>query len=760
MSDAMGLSVTAGGDLEPDAATGGNAWQSTGNDPFFKIRYPLFRQPIVVAFLRSDRDLIDPKAYIDRGSGFREDDAVTFRSGYGFIIIADVGRLGLNRSFRIDPATLPCEFKFTVETFANRADAERAIGLRQARDMGQARRCDLGRLPRFTLSLDFAPRRRSRNRVSAFVDAQYRLAEAAPTAKLPQDDGIWLSTVVPVYNAPRRHLDDLLRSFESQNIAGTELILSDDASTSEETLKWYQDLGARDRVQIVRNPVNGGIARATNAGLAVASGTWVTLLDHDDVVAPHAFKLIANTLASQPEVRFLYTDELVVNDDLAPKGVMLKPAYDPVLLTGMNYINHFSLYRRDRLQAIGNLRLGFDGSQDYDLLLRYLEGLPEGQILHLPYLAYWWRRSGDTYSQRFIDNATVAARTAISERFARAGMAVNLEPALTPTLHRVTFPVDKETCWPKISIIIPNRDKFELISTIIANLYERTDYPDFEVIVIDNGSTDARVLELYAGYERTQPGFRALIRQEQFNFARAINRGVASASGAHYLMLNNDVEVIEADWLKEMVSCLNFDGTGIVGAKLLYPNDVIQHAGVIVGFGGLAGHWYHNKPRDFGGPMNRLHLRNSMTCVTGAVMLISGECARAVGLWDEEHFAVAYNDVDYCLRAHKAGFRIVWTPYACLYHHESLSRGDDKSGERKLRFDQEKANLQRLHATAGFQDPAINPGYQSGQSVPGLQIPEMLSEARPGFRSGSSGKQASGKSRHQNSANIARQQKE
>ncbi|MGJ8569281.1 MAG: glycosyltransferase family 2 protein [Hoeflea sp.] len=735
MTKPASIIITASNDLEPNGQGEANSWHSTGIDPAFKIRYPVLREPIIVAFLKSDQDDIDPKAYIDRGSGFTENDAVPLATTRSLIIIADVGRWGINRSLRIDPATFPCTFRFSVETFANRRDAEHAISMRKAQDMDMvdAVRCDLGRLPRFSPNIGLPSLRRSRNDLATFAQAQYKLAEALP-APLPASGGsIWLSTVVPVYNAPKRYLDDLLRSFETQNAPGTQLILSDDASTSQETLQWYDRLPRNERVKIVRNATNGGIAKATNAGLAQATGTWVALLDHDDVIAPHAFKVIARTLTDHPEARFVYTDELVVDDELAPAGVMLKPAYDAVLLTGVNYINHFSLYRRDRLHKIGYLRLGFDGSQDYDLLLRYLEGIPESQILHLPYLAYWWRQTGTSYSHRFIEAATSAARTAIVDRFARADKTVKVEPAITSALHRVEFCVDNEAGWPKISIIIPNRDKMELISTILGNLFERTDYPNFEVIVVDNGSTDTQVLELYAEYERTKSNFRALIREEKFNFSRAINRGIASASGEHFLLLNNDVEVIETGWLKEMVSCLNFDSTGIVGAKLLYPNGVIQHAGVISGFGGLAGHWYYKKPRDFGGPMNRLHLRNSMTCVTGAVMLVSGTCARAIGPWDEENFAVAYNDVDYCLRAYKAGFRIIWTPYACLYHHESLSRGSDKSGERKSRFDKEKDNLRRIHDTGAFEDPAINPNYEKGKSDPGLQIPGTLAHARFGF---------------------------
>lgn len=738
MTNSVKLEIVSGNDVESNPEGGANAWLSSGDDPSFKIRYPLIRQPIIVAFLKSDHEELDPKVYIDRGHGFKENDAVALPANRSFIIIADVGRFGLNRWLRIDPAAFPCRFTFSVETYANREEAERAITSRETQDMGHAVRFDLGALPRFSPNIGLPRSRRAIRDVAAFAEAQYRLAEALPAASPPPcntrpDGAVWLSTVVPVYNAPKRYLDDLLRSFESQNAPGTQLVLSDDASTSPETLQWYEDLPHSARVTVVRNATNGGIAKATNAGLERATGTWVALLDHDDVIAPHAFKVISRTLTDHPEARFVYTDELVVNDDLTPENMMLKPAYDAVLLTGVNYINHFSLYRRDRLKEIGYLRLGLDGSQDYDLLLRYLENIPENQIFHLPYPAYWWRQTSTSYSHRFIKAATTAARTAIVDRFARAQKKVKVEPAITSGLHRVAFCVDNEAEWPKISVIIPNRDKIELISTVLGNLFERTDYPDFEVIVVDNGSTDAKVLELYAEYERTKPNFRALIKEEEFNFSRSINRGIASASGEHYLLLNNDVEVIETGWLKEMVSCLNFDGTGIVGAKLLYADGVIQHAGVIIGLSGLAGHWYYKKPRNFGGPMNRLHLRNSMTCVTGAVMLVSGACARAIAPWDEENFAVAYNDVDYCLRAYKAGFRIIWTPYACLYHHESLSRGTDKSGERKRRFDKEKDNLRRIHDTRSFEDPAFNPGYEKFKSDPGLQIPGTLAPARVGF---------------------------
>lgn len=722
----MTLKILPNADLEREIPTDANSnlWKSLGDDPAFEIRFSPVRKRLLVLHIVATDEPIDPKFYINRGRGFHERDAVSLPEGRRFIITADIGSLGTICALRADPVSFPTTFRFDVKAFASAKLAEKYIS-HLPNPEEKTERIDLGKLPQHWTKL---PKlkfgRRAPSLTTQYAEASYRLAADLVALPASATVGTWLSVVVPVYNAPPRYLNDLVESFEAQSEQGTELILSDDGSTSPETRQWYEAQHAKDNIRLVLNEHNGGIAAATNAGLSHARGQWIAFLDHDDVVAPHAFKLIRHTLEQNPDANFLYTDELVVDDTLKPTGVMLKPAYDSVLLTGVNYINHFSIYRHSRLREIGYLRAGYDGSQDYDLLLRYMEGIPEESILHLPYPAYWWRRNGRTYSRKFMDAATTNARKALTQRFERQQQAIQVEGTLTKTLHRIIF--EPPHNWPKVSIVIPSKDNFDLISRILNDLFEKTDYPNFEVLVIDNGSTNQAVLELYARYRRAQPCFSAVVTSEAFNFSRSVNRGLNAAMGEHYLILNNDVEVIEPGWLKEMVSCLAYDRTGIVGAKLLFSNNKMQHAGVVVGFGGLAGHWYMNKPKEFGGPMNRLHVRNTMTCVTGAVMLISGDCLRKIGLFDEENFAVAYNDVDYCLRAYKAGFRIIWTPFACLYHHESLSRGSDKSGERKKRFNEEKENLRRLHATQAFADRALNPAYSRDKSDPRIVVPTRL----------------------------------
>ncbi|MCK3780799.1 glycosyltransferase [Ensifer sesbaniae] len=723
------LSVVAQNELVADPLER-DVWLAEGDDPYFSIRFAPFRRRYVIIKLSSRGGAIQPKVYINTGRGYREQDAVSVGSAGSFLIVVDVGSFGTICSLRLDPASEPCQVTLRVEGLRSADRVEEYISEQKLEDESLLV-VRLPPLPRFWKKLP-AIRLRRRNTIAA----RYMEAASALAEKLVLDESspraLWLSIVVPVYNAEVRHLNELVESFNQQNVSGIELILSDDGSNRAETLAWFASAPNVSGLVVVLGNPNRGIASATNSGIGVARGEWVALLDHDDIIAPNGLRVLRDALDSHPEANFLYTDELIVNDALEPMGVMLKPAFDPILLSGVNYINHFSVYRRKRLNEIGLLRSGFEGSQDYDLLLRYFRGIEETTIFHIPYPAYWWRRTGATYSRKFLDGATANARLALQEVLPGLERVSKVEPALTETLHRVRFSAE-DSPRPRVSIIIPNKDSHALMSVLLRGIYEQTAYSNLEVIVIDNGTTDPATLALYQEYTRRFSNFSFYVEEAQFNFSQAINKGVAHASGEHFLLLNNDIEIVHREWLGELVECLSYEGVGVVGAKLLYPNQRIQHAGVITGFGGLAGHWYLNKPASFGGPMNRLHVRSSMTCVTGAAMLISGRCARQIGHWDEENFAVAYNDVDFCLRAYKAGFRIVWTPFACLIHHESVSRGSDRSVENRKRFAREKENLRRIHGTDLFEDPASNPGFSKDRSDPRITTLSALPPPRRWF---------------------------
>jgi GT2 family glycosyltransferase len=531
-----------------------------------------------------------------------------------------------------------------------------------------------------------------------------------------------ISFVVPVYDTKPKYLTELLASFELQRPKVCELILSDDGSTSPQTQKWLDNHAGAAGVTVLRNRENRGIAAATNRGIAHAAGDWIGLLDHDDALAPFAVSQLARALEDAPGCQFLYTDEVIADRHLQPVDYFLKPAWDPVLLSGVNYINHLSLYRRDRLVKIGGLRDGFQGSQDYDLLLRYTGGLRPAEILHLPFPAYLWRRDGASFAAKFLETATANARRALAEAYADGGRLAIVDQALTPDLHRIRFDLARGE-WPLVSVVIPSRDALPLISKALKGLTEATDYPAMEIIVIDNGSKDPDVLALYEQYRRGGTPFSAWVKEERFNFSRSNNRGIAMAKGDAILLLNNDIEIVQRNWLKEMVSCLNYPETGIVGAKLLYPDRTIQHVGVIAGLGGLAGHWFIGRDESFPGPMGRLRVRQSLSVVTGACMLVSRSCIEQTGPFDEKVFGVAYNDVDYCLRAIGRGFRVVWTPFATLVHHESASRGSDEVPERIERFRRDQQNLRARHRTDKFEDRAFNPWYSKDRSDP---VPIML----------------------------------
>lgn len=526
-----------------------------------------------------------------------------------------------------------------------------------------------------------------------------------------------ISFVVPVYNASEKYLDALLGSFITQPKNNCELIFSDDGSTNTETLNWLAGVSAVSNVKVLINDQNRGIAATTNSGIASAAGEWIALLDHDDMIAPYAISQISKAIHSAPQAKFIYTDELIVDEDGAALEYFLKPAWDPVLLSGTNYVNHFSIYNRERLLKIGAMQEGFQGSQDYDLLLRYTEELARNQIVHIPYPAYIWRRDGNTLSVRSINSATRNARRALKEHYARLGSKVEVKEALTQYSHRVVFP-NSGSDWPLVSVVIPSRNSYTHIERVLSGLYRNTEYPNFEIIIVDNGSDDQKVLELYKVYSKEHSNFQVDLFNAPFNFATSINRGVKLAKGSHYLLLNNDIEVVEKEWLKEMVMCFHYQGVGIVGSKLLYPDQTIQHMGVIVGLGGLAGHWYVGSQHDFPGPMGRFYVRQSVSAVTGACLLISKSCFEEAGGMNEQKFAVAYNDIDLCLNAVRQGYEIILTPFSSLIHHESASRGSDETESNRPRFDMEKANLQELHDTGNFNDRAYNPWYSKNHSNP------------------------------------------
>jgi len=446
-----------------------------------------------------------------------------------------------------------------------------------------------------------------------------------------------------------------------------------------------------------------------------ARAPYVARVEGPGRLAPYGAERIAAALAAAPGCWALYTDEAFLDAKGRPAEIVLKPAFDPVLLDSFDYFGRLTVYDRERLIALGGWR--FDGpAGDHDLALRFAEAAPPGAILHLPFPAFLGP-----------EPPRETATGPVAARYERAGRRIDFVVGVAPDrLRPVLRPEPRD--WPKVGVIVPSRDAPQLIGPLLQGL-AGTDYPDFEIIVVDNGTTDPRTLALYASRD-ADPRFRAEIEPAPFNFARAVNRGAELTDAPLLLLLNNDIEVIEPGWLKEMVGCLDYPNTGIVGAKLLYPDGKLQHAGVIAGLGGYAGHWHIGRPESDLGPQRRLASRQSLSIVTGACMLITRESFDAVGGFDADAFAVAYNDVDFCLRAGAKGFRVVWTPFAKLVHHESVSRGSDERPENRARFEREKTALAWRHSTATLQDRAYNPWSLRGHSDPLPAARDALPPAR------------------------------
>jgi GT2 family glycosyltransferase len=478
-----------------------------------------------------------------------------------------------------------------------------------------------------------------------------------------------ISIATPVYNIDEVWLRKAIDSVRAQIYPHWELCLVNDASTNPRVNSVLDEYAAADnRIKVKHLDRNEGIAGASNQALRLATGEFVGLLDHDDELSPDALFEIVRRLNEDPELDLLYSDEDKLELDGRRVEPFFKPDWSPDLLLSMNYITHFSVLRRSLLEEIGGFRLGYDGAQDWDLLLRFTERT--GRIAHVPRILYHWRKipgsaAASTDAKSYAYQAAQRAIEVALPRRAREGSVESIWPGMFMVRYSLRSS-------PLVSIIIPTRDRWQLLQQCIRSIEEKTAYRQYEIIVVDNGSTEPETLQYLDSISA-----RCNIHQYpgQFNFAAINNFGAAKAQGEHLLCLNNDTQVIRPDWVTAMLEHSQQPEVGAVGAKLLYPDGRIQHAGVVVGLGGVAAHAFRHVTGEF------LHsyygfadvVRNC-SAVTGACMMVSRRVFDEVGGFDEQ-LKVAYNDVDLCLRIRKLGYTVVYTPMALLYHHESASRG-------------------------------------------------------------------------------------
>ncbi|RPD87777.1 glycosyltransferase family 2 protein [Luteimonas sp. 100069] len=715
-------------------------WRATGSDPFFDARLPSenlqggwYFVDIEVEVLRGR--VHAPVLYPDYGRGYVvENESIAIplhnaRSGRYRIrrlvrFIAEVTGL------RFDPTLLPGEFRI-LEFSLTRVDKGAA-----ARSMLESLwdRCDgAGRVRlvgRTLMDLIQGPRR--------MAERLYAGYSAGATTNDLSDYDVWLdfydectpegialaldsmppldssplfSVLLPTYNTDLRWLRACIESLQAQTYGHWELCIADDASPSPDVWELIQSFVVADsRIKAVRRESNGHIAAASNSALLLATGDYIALLDHDDALHPLALQWCALELERNPSWRMLFTDEDKIDEHGRRSDPYFKSDWNPDLFLSQNCVCHLGVYARDLVESIGGFRPGFDGAQDWDLALRATEKLTHDQIGHIPKVLYHWRMiEGSTaLAPGEKSYAHFAAMRAIQDHFDRTGVSAKVEemPGYSGYYHIAhALPEQK----PRVSLLIPTRDRVDLLRQCIDSILDRTNYDNYEIVVLDNGSIEA---ETHAYLKRIAllPNVRVLDYDAPFNYSEINNFGALHSEGEIIGLLNNDIEVISRDWLTEMVSHAQRPEIGVVGAMLYYPNDTIQHAGVVLGIGGVAGHCYAGMPRGYPGDKHRAGLVQNVSAVTAACAIVRREVFEQVGGLDES-LVVAFNDVDFCIRVRKAGYRNLWTPFAELYHHESASRGYENTPEKIARFKREEAFMKRRWGEVLDNDPYYNPNF-------------------------------------------------
>lgn len=518
-----------------------------------------------------------------------------------------------------------------------------------------------------------------------------------------------ISILMPVYNPPVNFLKAAIQSVVEQVYPYWELCIADDASSEPEVRTLLSEYTAQDsRIKIVLRLENGHIAAASNSALALAEGDYVALLDHDDCLAPEALYEVVSLLNQHPEADMIYSDEDKLNQQEQRVHPFFKPDWCPDSFLSRMYTCHLGVYRRSLVETIGGFRLGYEGSQDYDLVLRLTE--QTNHIFHLPKVLYHWRmHAASTATSQIIKTyAEEAAKQAIIDACERRGEAVRavVTNPESPGVYTVRYQI---TDYKLVSIIIPTRNFGTLLDACLQSVFETSTYPNYEVILIDNGSDETETLQVINQWRQREPQrLKYHLLDIPFNYSEINNYAVSQAKGEYLLFLNNDIEVVTTDWIEAMVEQAQRPTIGAVGALLLYPDNTIQHAGVVLGIGGIAGHSHKYHPLSERGYFSQIMSVNNYSAVTAACLMCRREVFKQIGGFDET-LAVAFNDVDLCLKMQQLGYQNVSLPHVVLYHHESKTRGAENTLAKRRRFQQELKVMQHRWSDLLKRDPCYSP---------------------------------------------------
>ncbi|MCJ2042710.1 glycosyltransferase family 2 protein [Methylobacterium sp. J-059] len=521
-----------------------------------------------------------------------------------------------------------------------------------------------------------------------------------------------LSVLMPVYEPPLDLLDEAIASLQRQTYPYWELCIADDASPSEAVRDLIRRRAAEDpRIKPVFRAENGHISRTTNSAAALATGAFLILMDNDDVIPDHALFTVAHAIDAHPGVRMLFSDEDKISINGFRCEPYLKGAFDRFLLYGHNMFSHLGIYQRKLFDEVGGFRPGYEGSQDYDLTLRCMERCTEAEIVHIPHVLYHWRQIPGSTSMGAGEKsyAFEAAKRAIDDHFVRMGYPLRSINADVPGVAAVRTLSQPRAAT--ISIVIPTRDGLDLLKPCIASLLTHPD-PLTDIVIVDNGSKRQETLTFLDGLSQDANRFTVVRDEGDFNFSRLVNIGVSKARGEIVCLLNNDTELLSANLYERARAWLSMPDVGIVGARLLYPDRTLQHFGVYVGIGEhrVADHAYLGSPDHLHAYFSKSRLLQQFSAVTAACLFVRRDDYLAVGGFDEE-LAVAFNDVDFCLKVRLSGLKIICDPDIKLIHKESKSRGQDKTPPKRARLDVEAAIVRERWEGTALDDPFYNPRF-------------------------------------------------
>lgn len=712
-----------------------NIWHSAGDDPCFEVvqqEGASFSAGWYLLQLLIETDVArkSAKFYLDYGGGYSEKDAANlpYKSNQpaSRVVRVTAALLGL----RFDPMEGPGVFRLD-QLSCQRMDEEQAMQWmleylaqdsqdrtpqtpQQIRQIVRTQAVARGKpfadhlLAVYEESLVYVP---GRTTYAQWIENVEQPGLPGPTQALAMVEAMaqrpLVSVVMPTYNTDPVYLRACIDSVLHQSYPYWELCIADDASPMphvREILDAYQAQDARIRVCF--RPENGHISAASNSALALSTGEFVALLDHDDILPQHALLFVVEAINQTPSAQVLYSDEDKLNKKGERFDVHFKCDWNPDLFFSQNYVSHLGVYRRALLQRIGGFRAGLEGSQDQDLLLRCLPHIDATQIVHIPKVLYHWRAvEGSTAAGANRKNYTTnAGMRALRDYFAQHGpTGMRLAAGAVPNTYKLSWPIPQPA--PLVSLLIPTRDRKEVTEVAVRSILEKTTYSNFEILILDNGSIETKTLRWFNAIQSQDSRVRVLRYDHPFNYSAINNFGARNARGSILGLVNNDVEIISPEWLSEMVGHASRKEIGCVGAKLYYENDTLQHGGVILGIGGVAGHSHKYAKRHAPGYFSRLLLTQSLSAVTAACLIVRKDVYHEVNGLDEKNLTVAFNDIDFCLKVLQAGYRNLWTPHAELYHYESISRGTEDTPEKQMRFQKEVLYMKKKWGSALARDP-------------------------------------------------------